>query len=640
MNNLDLKNKRIFISGGSGVIGRYLVSKLHKLGAKIFVGDLQLRPGDWPKDIIYRQGDLNTLTSEEVVSFAPEYFFHLAATFERSAESYEFWQENFHHNLALSNHLMTLMKDLPSLEKVIFASSYLIYEPNLYHFKDCSTAPTPLIEDAPIYPRNLIGSAKLHHEIELRFLDQYKDTQFKSVSARIYRSYGFGSRDVISRWIRAAIKGDTLEIYQPENRFDYVYAGDVAEGLIKLASSSNGIGIVNLGRGRARSIEELIAILQSHYPKLKLKYMDSTNQIYEASQADTTKLKSITSWNPTKDLEDSIPEIIKYEENALKNKNREASNILVTSISEKIPLLREVKLALSKATSGQGLIYGGDSNKECTGKYFVDAFWTMPKTTKLTAATIIKYCKEHAITMIIPTRDGELQFFADIRRELLESGIHTMVSNPKTINLCIDKYSFAKHGLKCFLPVIPSYLDSNQISTTKLVVKERFGAGSRKLGLAITPKEADFLASTMESPVFQTYIEGDEISIDAYVNSSGQVKGVNMRIRNLVENGESKITTLYNNHELEKIARKFFQSLDFYGHVMLQVIVDKSGSYHILECNPRFGGASTLAISAGLESFYWFILEAMGITLDNYQFIYSPITLRQIRYKSDLIVAV
>lgn len=42
-----LKGKKIFISGGNGVIGNALVKTLHLNGAIIYVGDLKPRPTDW-----------------------------------------------------------------------------------------------------------------------------------------------------------------------------------------------------------------------------------------------------------------------------------------------------------------------------------------------------------------------------------------------------------------------------------------------------------------------------------------------------------------------------------------------------------------------------------------------------------------
>src|SRR5690606_35695036 len=102
--------------------------------------------------------------------FAPEFVFHLAATFERSTETPEFWDENDRHNVRLSHHLMGLVKQVSSVRKVVFASSYLIYNPDLYTFDAPAETPVTLKEEDPIHPRNLCGAAKLLHEIELQFL--------------------------------------------------------------------------------------------------------------------------------------------------------------------------------------------------------------------------------------------------------------------------------------------------------------------------------------------------------------------------------------------------------------------------------------------------------------------------------------
>ena len=87
--------KRIFISGAAGVIGTEMVDILLNQGAILFVGDLKPCPEKWFNKLEYFHGDLNDICFEELNSFKPEYFIHLAATFERSSESYEFWQENF-----------------------------------------------------------------------------------------------------------------------------------------------------------------------------------------------------------------------------------------------------------------------------------------------------------------------------------------------------------------------------------------------------------------------------------------------------------------------------------------------------------------------------------------------------------------
>ena len=132
---------RFFISGGAGVIGQEMVPKLCKLGAKVFVGDIKPKPKFFKEQVQYRQGDLNTLTKDEFDEFRPDIFIHLAATFERSSESYEFWHENFIHNITLSHHLMSLAKESSQLKRVIFASSYLIYSPSLYQFSKPSEKP-------------------------------------------------------------------------------------------------------------------------------------------------------------------------------------------------------------------------------------------------------------------------------------------------------------------------------------------------------------------------------------------------------------------------------------------------------------------------------------------------------------------
>lgn len=310
MFSMNWKNKRVFISGGSGVIGTALVNDLLEKGAKIFVGDLKPQPEGWDKLDKYRKGDLNLLTPREIEDFNPEIFFHLAATFERSVESSDFWEENFHHNIKLSHHLLSLVKDLPALKQIVFASSYLIYDPNDYLFQNPPAAPIPLAETNHAAPRNLCGMAKMLHEQELLFVKTFRP-DLQVVNARIFRSYGKNSRDIISRWIRALLKNEPISVYCPEGRFDFVFAEDVAKGLLALAETDFS-GTVNLGSGRSRSIHEVLDVLKQQFGSFNAQYETSAIP-FEASQADMTLFNKMLPHFSFQSLEKAIPQIISFE---------------------------------------------------------------------------------------------------------------------------------------------------------------------------------------------------------------------------------------------------------------------------------------------------------------------------------------
>ena len=307
------------------------------------------------------------------------------------------------------------------------------------------------------------------------------------------------------------------------------------------------------------------------------------------------------------------------------------NNILITSISKKVPLINSV-INSAKKIDAEIKVIGGDSDKNCIGAYFVDDFWEMPLINNLNKKDLLYLCKKNNIGLIIPTRDGELEFLSKLRGDLLNHGIIVLVSEPESIVQCTDKLKFSTiKGISA----ISSSETINDIHAETYVVKERFGAGSKSIGINLTKNDALRHAEKLLNPIFQPFIAGEEISIDAYITFEGHLKGLIMRRRDLVIDGESQVTTTFIDDVLENKLKKIISKLNLRGPVVLQAIIDGKNTPQLIECNPRFGGASTLSVKAGLDSFYWAMLESNGVNVSNYPFLKLKSSLKQIRHATD-----
>ena len=319
MQNLEkLNNKNIFISGGAGIIGKHLVQKLIDINANLLVGDIKKCPKNFIGKVKYLRKDLNKLKKKELKNFKPDVFIHLAATYERTQETKEFFENNFHNNIKLSNHLMTIFSKIKNVKKIIFASSYLVYSSDLYLSKK-NKKPFKLREVSSINPRNLIGASKLYHESELKFLSNFRP-DISITSARIFRGYGLGSRDIISRWVRDLIKKKVVNIYGISSSFDFIYCKDTAESILKMINLNHKFKIINVGYGKSVKINDILKILNLEFKNMKKNKVSSTQQI-ENSCADISHLKKKVKLNLQYNIKKGIREIIEYEKKRIKYSN-------------------------------------------------------------------------------------------------------------------------------------------------------------------------------------------------------------------------------------------------------------------------------------------------------------------------------
>ena len=298
--------------------------------------------------------------------------------------------------------------------------------------------------------------------------------------------------------------------------------------------------------------------------------------------------------------------------------------ILITSIGAKIPLIKAVRRAKDAFDSTFSII-GGDTNPDALGREFVDGFWQMPRLEELHFEALLSYAKEHAVCTIIPTRDAELPFFAAHKKALAKEGIGVFVADEDAVLFCYDKLRFYEKDKSAW--AIPTSLDIETLNAKSFVVKERFGAGAKSMACKVSKEEALAHAMKLQEPIFQPFIEGKEYSIDCYVDTNMACRGVVVRSRDLVVDGESQVTTIVHNEALAQKAAEFVTCHGIQGHSVLQVLQNANGSF-LIECNARFGGASTLSEYVGLKSFLWFLQEGEG---EDFEVHISKKIIRQVR---------
>jgi carbamoyl-phosphate synthase large subunit len=302
-------------------------------------------------------------------------------------------------------------------------------------------------------------------------------------------------------------------------------------------------------------------------------------------------------------------------------------NVLVSSLSRKVPLVAAFRAALD----GRGTLWGADVDPGCVGRYFVDSFWEMPPLSDPGAAqAVLGFCAQENIGLVIPTRDGELAFFAALRDELTA---YVPIGSPEAVATCLDKLRFYEHCRAHGIPTVSTASALDELDGERFVVKERRGAGARKLGLGLDREAATAHAQGLQEPIFQTLADGVEHSVDVYVNREGQVVEAAPRIRLRVHEGESTVTETVEHPQLAAAAIALAESLPLRGHLVIQGFA-RGGEVALIECNARVGGASTLGFHAGVDSPRWALEEAQGGSIPPRLGAYRR-GLRLVRYAAD-----
>jgi carbamoyl-phosphate synthase large subunit len=307
-------------------------------------------------------------------------------------------------------------------------------------------------------------------------------------------------------------------------------------------------------------------------------------------------------------------------------------NVLVTSASRKVWLVDAFRRAV--AATGGGRVVAVDTDRLAPALYAADAAATVPPLDDPAFEPALdRLIATHEIGLVVPTRDGELPWFAARADHFAERGVHVAVSPLPAVVTCLDKAQFDIWCRSHTFPV-PRRLGHGSDPGFPVVVKPRHGSGARGVVVALDQDALDDARRADPDAIVQELVVGVEHTVDVAAGLDGRILGTVVRRRVRVETGESVVGVTVHRPAIESLARTVTTMLGLRGAVTVQVFERPDGTPCLVEVNPRFGGGAALGIAAGLDTPSLLVRSAQG------EFVTPPgmprIGLAMLRHGSDI----
>lgn len=250
------ENKRVLVTGGAGFLGSHLVDKLQQTDCEEF---FVVRSRDY---------DLTLETNVECLfkDFKPDIVIHLAGLVGGILANKERPAEFFYQNLMMGTFTMHYAWK-HGVEKFVAAGAGCGYPEH---------APIPLKEESfwngfPQWESAPYSLAKrMLHIQSIAYERQYGFKSIITIPGNIYGPYdNFDLRNahvipaLVRKFIETVEEGKDQVVVWGSGRptRDFVYAGDVAEGILLAAEKYNRSELVNISSGVETSIKEVVEML-------------------------------------------------------------------------------------------------------------------------------------------------------------------------------------------------------------------------------------------------------------------------------------------------------------------------------------------------------------------------------------------
>jgi len=292
---------RIFVTGGTGFIGKYVVRLLARKGYSLLVLTRK-PPSNWPQlteSVAYLQGNLQTPSTfaAAMVDFKPKILIHLA--WEGLPDySLKMCKKNFDYSIDIYSLAMEA-----GCSCVITAGSCWEYSERI----------GKLSEDSSLETFNLFSAVKN----AIRFFGEAiaGNNNCLFYWLRIFFTYGPGQRStsLVPHIIESIKHNRSLQINSPENKIDFIFVEDVAQAILKIIENEPQNSIYNVGTGNAICVKEVVKIIHEIMNKVFNEKMFINRNISNPIQdfrADITQIQKDIGWHHRYDIRSGIEKTI------------------------------------------------------------------------------------------------------------------------------------------------------------------------------------------------------------------------------------------------------------------------------------------------------------------------------------------